>query len=425
MGDNAEQLTLIKGNGVTILTNEELNKNAEAFIESIENGSFVHLDGVMSPQTRQLVAAHGALRADMTIWWAYTAQDWKCPACRRSKSEIVRLNTKNELMCRLVEHHDHMQDLLIKRFIAISVSRNEVVADESAERFAKRSASMVSSYDNTIICDDCNAADANAKKVAGADKSFSYSPNEIGKFVIASPNASHKIDPKIALEIWNEGAETFRLRLKIIDRIAEIAASNTHWFQETKLLNRPEYILSSAHSFTSIKQAYGALDLLCGPKKTQPARAPAHWRHVKSKLCTSVPTQSEINHLARVSCAPQWQLVADDWVCPGCKRTKIETIRASNQFEWSFSVRDRWYFDSNANWNKSKVYLCNDCILTTTELRKEVVATSEISINQVQQFVGVEDIKRIVIGRPHSRHLFNNKEADKVIAEIVDRIALK
>lgn len=408
---------------MTILTNDELNKNAEAFIESIENGSFIYLDGVMSPQTRQLVKAHGAVRADMTMWWAYTSQDWTCPACQRTKSEIVRLNTKNELMCRLVEHHDHMQDLLIKRFIAISVSRNEVVADESAERFAKRSTSMVSSYDNTIICEDCNAADANAKKAAGADKYFSYAPSEIGKFVIASPNVSHKIDPKIALEIWNESAETFRLRLKIIDRIAEIAASNTHWFQETKLLNRPEFILRTAQSYTSVKQAYGALDLLCGPKKQQTARAPSHWRHVKNKPSTSAPTQSEINHVARVSCAPQWQLVTDDWVCPGCRRTKIETIRASNQFEWSFSVRDRWYFDSNAKWNKSRTYLCNDCILAATGLRKEIVATSETSADQVQQFVSVEDIKRIVIGRPHSRHLFNNKEADKVIAEIIERIA--
>lgn len=406
---------------MTIPTPEEVKKNTEAFIESIENGSFIYLDGVMSPQTRQLVIAHGAVRADMTIWWSHTSQDWTCPACQRTKPEIVRLNTKNELMCRLVEHHDHMQDLLIKRFIAISVSRNEVVADESAERFAKRSASMVSSYDNTIICEDCNAADANAKKAVGADKSFSYSPSEIGKFAIASSNASHKIDPKIALEIWNESAETFRLRLKIIDRIAEIAASDSHWFQETKLTNRPEHILRAAQSHTSIKQAYGALDLLCGPKKQQTARAPSHWRHVKNKPSTSVPTQSEINHLARVSCAPQWQLVNDDWVCPGCNRTKIETIRASNQFEWSFSVRDRWYFDSNAKWNKSRTYLCNDCILAATGLRKEIVATSEISADQVQQFVSVEDIKRIVIGRPHTRHLFNNNEADKVIAEIIER----
>jgi rubredoxin len=409
---------------VTLPTSEEVNKNTEAFIESIENGSFIYLDGVMSPQTRQLVATHGAVRADMTIWWSHTSQDWTCPACRRTKPEIVRLNTKNELICRLVEHHDHMQDLLVKRFIAISVSRNEVVADESAEHFAKRSASMVSSYDNTIICDDCNTADAHAKKVVGTDKSFSYSPNEIGKFVFASPNVSHKINSKIASEIWNESVETFRLRLKIIDRIADIAASNSHWFQETKLTNRPEHILRAAQSHVSIKQAYGALDLLCGPKKQQPARAASHWRHVKNNPNTSVPTQSEINHLARVSCAPQWKLVADDWVCPGCKRTKIETVRASNQFEWSFSVRDRWYFDRNAKWNKSRAYLCNDCILTSADLRKEILATSEVTTDETQKFISVEDIERIVIGRPHSRHMYNDKDTDKVIAEIIERITL-
>lgn len=83
----------------------------QRFFERVSNGS-IALDGVMSPLTRELAGRFGTQSVDMTFGWACTPMDWLCPACGRAKPEIVRLNTNGHLMCRLVEHHDHMKDLV-------------------------------------------------------------------------------------------------------------------------------------------------------------------------------------------------------------------------------------------------------------------------------------------------------------------------
>lgn len=91
---------------------------------------------------------------------------------------------------------------------------------------------MISAYDNAIICDDCNTADPKAKGAVGTHRDFSYSPQEIKRFVRPRPNVPHEIDVEEAARIWQANEETFALRLKIVERIAGIAATNTHWYQE-------------------------------------------------------------------------------------------------------------------------------------------------------------------------------------------------
>ncbi|MGF6997136.1 hypothetical protein P3T25_005512 [Paraburkholderia sp. GAS32] len=98
------------------------------------------------------------------------AMDWACPACGRSEPQIAQLNANGSLMCRLVEHHDHMKDPVKTEFERECKSRKVLLADGIGERFAERASQMVSAYANAIICDDCNAADRN----------FSFSPQESG-----------------------------------------------------------------------------------------------------------------------------------------------------------------------------------------------------------------------------------------------------
>jgi hypothetical protein len=119
----------------------------DTLIADITSGKFKHIDGMFSPLTKRLIQEHGAADADITQFWIMTPQDWCCPVCKRSKGDIVRKDKNNRLICRLVEHHDHMNDILVKRFTAISATlKCGVVADDAAERFAKRSSAMVSAY---------------------------------------------------------------------------------------------------------------------------------------------------------------------------------------------------------------------------------------------------------------------------------------
>lgn len=358
----------------------------------------------------------------MTIWWAMTPQDWHCPACGRHKRELARLNAKGELMCRLVDHHDHMRDLLVERFEEISMSMSNVVADQLAERFAQRSASVVACYDNTVICDDCNAVDAKAKKIVGAHKRFSFSPSEIRQFVVARSNQPHGVNERIAHSIWEAAKEIFSLRLKIVDRIAESAATNKHWYQETSPSDRPETIRRSAYSFVSNYGALGAIEKLCGTKTPSPPVEIDKWRKKSHPQARRVPTKSEIDHVAKVSYVAPWSAVPDNWRCPTCKRNKVEVIRASNQSKWSFSLATAWYRDASARKGMAEFTLCGDCGWTAQKLGKEASVTAATDKGRYSCLVELEEIRRVVIAGPHARHSYNNVEADKVVRTIAGRI---
>ena len=54
----------------------------------------------------------------------------------------------------------------------------------------------------TTICDQCNSSDGAAKRKLKLPKAFSFSPQEIGRFVKATPHGKHEIDYDVAKEIY-------------------------------------------------------------------------------------------------------------------------------------------------------------------------------------------------------------------------------
>ncbi|EGF93800.1 conserved hpyothetical protein [Asticcacaulis biprosthecium C19] len=53
-----------------------------------------------------------------------------------------------------------------------------------------------------VICEQCNSADATAKRKLGLRKDFSFSPLEMRQFVRATPHGFHHIDYDLALRIY-------------------------------------------------------------------------------------------------------------------------------------------------------------------------------------------------------------------------------
>lgn len=110
--------------------------------------------------------------------WEEIDETWRCPACRRSKFEIMRwavikLNSstkRNQWRAILHRHHDH----------------------GFKERFPE-----------TIICDQCNAVDGTAKRKLNLPKGFSFSPIEISQFIIAKYHQSHIINYERAKNIYD------------------------------------------------------------------------------------------------------------------------------------------------------------------------------------------------------------------------------
>lgn len=117
--------------------------------------------------------------------WSSLGHDWCCPACRRSKFQIMRWtlrfpkspNAFEGWVAGLTKHHDH------------SVGYGE----RGHPRFPE-----------TAVCDQCNAADGIAKKKLHLPSNFSFSPAEIGRFVRATAHGRHEIDYDAALAIYLE-----------------------------------------------------------------------------------------------------------------------------------------------------------------------------------------------------------------------------
>jgi hypothetical protein len=401
-----------------LLTREQATAS---FLGGIQDGS-IPVDGVMSPLTKELMVRFGATEVDMTSWWAWTPCEWTCTACGRSKSAIARLNQKGQLMCRLVEHHDHMQNLLLERFRQISSSQDHVVADEIAEHFAKRSSQMVSAYDNAIICNDCNNADAVAKGLASAHADFSFSPAEMRRFILAKPGQPHQIDGEIAAAIWKEQEETFRLRLRIVDRIADIAATNAHWFQRADRSSSPHAIKDRVDAYAAAAQAFGALPLLCGEIRTNKAAEPSAWRYKRYPAPKSSPTKGDIDHVARVTHRGFWDRLAGDWCCPGCARTKEWIVRPSGQNAWAFPIASKYLRTDALGMMGVSQVICGDCGWTVERLRSEAAAVAQIEETHNFALIELSDVSRIVIPRPHCRHNFDNEKATVVVGKLVDRL---
>lgn len=404
------------------MTNEQESIfSPDRLIEAIERGGAI-LDGAMSPQTQMLLHQFGVSHVDMTIWWVRTPQSWSCPACGRPKAELVRVNKNGELMCRLVEHHDHMADVLERKFREHSIARDHVVADDIAQEFATRSATMVSAYDGTIICNDCNNADPKAKAMVGAPADFSFSPAEIRQFVSAQANRDHGINAEEAKRLWEDCRPSFELRMKIIDRIASIAANNEHWFQRSHLDARPDTIEQRATISARHFNYFGDLGVLCGTKRAVPPEASA-WRKVRRPQPKGKPSPQEIEHIAKVSHKKRWDLVENDWVCPGCNRSKWHIIRRrSRDNRWAFPLESLLLYNSDAKNNRKSCYLCADCADAAKFLGKEAVLLAGTNHGTYANHVGLRDLSAMIRPQKYGYHNFDLNAVEAVLHRIVERL---
>ncbi|WP_228876693.1 hypothetical protein [Paraburkholderia saeva] len=400
-----------------------LRKSRENFFARVARGQSP-LDGVMSPLTRMLIERFGADGVDMTSAWSFTPTDWICPSCGRTKADIVRLNSKQRLMCRLVEHHDHMKDLVEREFKLACKAQDVVVADERAKRFADRASQMVSAYDNTIVCDDCNGADAMAKSAANTHKNFSYSPQEIRQFVRPRPNQPHEIDGDEARRIWKSQTETFALRLKIVKRIAMIAATDAHWHQEIPRMQRAEEVYKNAESIASYNYAPGAHYELAGDKCRPLSDVFDQWRRVVQPKPGSGPSDKDIEYVAKVTSTKFWSRVPDDWCCVTCKRSKRETVRKSKK-DWTFLLSDPDFYDQPSGYPKQRVIACGECGALATNLGKEASLTAGISSDQnYGRYLTISELASIVRPQAYGRHNVDNERVDQLMESLVTRVRM-
>lgn len=122
-------------------------------------------------------------------------ENWQCPGCTRTKYQILRWTTlfphipaarRPGWAGGYHTHHDHAGD----RYL-----------------WTKSPSWFVPRFEPTVVCEQCNSADASAKRKLKLPKDFSFSPTEIRQFVIPHAHGKHLINYYVAKAIFEELSE--------------------------------------------------------------------------------------------------------------------------------------------------------------------------------------------------------------------------
>ncbi|PWT94421.1 MAG: hypothetical protein C5B53_13190 [Candidatus Melainabacteria bacterium] len=148
-----------------------------------------------------------------------TMDCWRCPCCKRWKSDIIRPDCNGKLMTHLARHHDHSEDGA-RAYFERKLAQCENPAPLKA--WFWRMIEAFRRFPPTIICQDCNTVDVAAKQIAGASKYFSFSPDELGRIFALDkdgiPRADHDLVLPTFLAANDEFLELCAIGKRLISR---------------------------------------------------------------------------------------------------------------------------------------------------------------------------------------------------------------
>ncbi len=392
--------------------------NENELYNYLKNNDLSGIDSEYSLATQKLKKEFKAKEVHFNKWWVRTDPSWKCTVCRRRKSQIVKINKHGDLSGQLHEHHDHMAEFLKNVFDDISSKRKTRIADIDAEKFILRISFGLASYENTLVCSDCNKADATAKAIVKAHKYFSFSPKDIASFIIVKNNDDHEISEENALRCYIDQKDIYKRRIELASYIAEIAADNEHWYEESKINN----IANINFHSNNIMERYGVHEGWLFKQKEY-KKDLNKWRK-RTKIFKYVPTEGDIEHMINTR-GEKWNKLEDDWLCPICKRSKKECISKSKKEIWIFNTASKDFLDqSSDNWSKTKT-VCDSCYRVYTLLQKEVDINNILSYTDYN-VIKEDEIKKSILNiNNHNFHDINNKYVESILDELKNRIEKK
>ncbi len=413
---------------MTTLTEEQQQSLLAQFSADALQG----LDAVCSPQTLELVELHGADGGvDMTYGWSITPQNWSCPSCHRHKRELVRLNAHRELMCRIVEHHDHIVEYITRRFMDLATRGDEVHADWVGAEFARRLAPVVCLHDAVLICGDCNTADAQAKKKLSLPTMFSFPASAIGEFFHPAPNtppgAIHYAWGA-ARAAWDQHRPLLKQRLALIEHVCELAARNAHWLEIPPESAHPQK-RSDAAALSLHRRCPGVpiTALSANPRHAKNVRAAtSNWR-AKPRSAVRIPTANDIQLMLRsrppARGAHPYDQAGENWHCPCCGRARFECVRSSNQGLWTFELKQMSTASGCVrNLNLPRTLVCGDCANTARQLGREVRTAHEQQESDwpfvPSYLASIDEIRALITARPHQSHVIDPPAADRLVARL-------
>lgn len=394
-----------------------------ALVESIRAGDVTSLDGAESPLSKRIAAHHGAAEFEMNSNWVGTPQTWECPCCARSKFQISRIGKKGQVLAKLVVHHDHMGEAMKAAFHSAFEAAGTNVEQVNGLKLVEHMGRAFAAYEEVLVCEDCNNADAEAKKIADSPPYFSFSLGQIRRFIIAGEQRPHQIDGAQARLAWQEARAAYELRMKLITAVARAAATDAHWYEPHARTAEPipvfgisrigvEQEISQWVSPEPLLKALGASRKISTPNLSR-------WRQNTQKPGKAPPE----NYLAMLrseeSHGRSWDSLPEDWCCPICQRKKHELVYVGERGKVIFAIK---LATGRGSWVAFKK-ICNHCESTLMSLKREGVEIAGKQTRDSYSFVEPEELSSIISARPHSAHVIDRTKAENLLELVIRRIS--
>jgi len=379
------------------------------------------LDGIRSSAIQALKEELRATGHNIDSWWVKAAAHWVCPCCRRTKGACSRLDTSQRLLGKLTAHHDHIREFIENALYEYARANGMAGAtlDEASTRFLHRFEDGFSRFDEILICEDCNNADAAAKKLVGASPHFTFTPDEIGSFILSKPHAAHAIDASRARHAYESAKKLYEDRIEAINRLARRTLAGEHWYEFHDFRARPDAIRGAAETALATFGFDGPRWILVEElllEKQSPRGELDAWRRRRREAPDS-PTKNEIAFVIE-NHKTLWNNLPQDWRCPGCSRTKIETIRRNKQARWMFALDEMNFVDNGQRYGTAKVLVCDACIRTARDFNME--ARRHPNIRSGGPFLTLVELRKILQPRPHGLHNVDDSAAQALMRVVTD-----
>ncbi|MDB5971116.1 MAG: rubredoxin family protein [Hydrocarboniphaga sp.] len=396
-------------------------------VESINAGEIISLDGIDTPLSKKIKAHHQLANFEMNSNWIGSSQDWMCPCCSRSKFQIARVGKKRQILAKLVVHHDHMGGALEAVFHAAFEKAGTSVEQVEGLRLVERMGSAFAAYEEVLICEDCNNADTEAKKLVESPLFFSFSPGQIKRFIRCGDHQPHQVDATMAQQIWQEAKPAYELRMKLIRAVGHAAATDAHWYEPyprrtsaIPVFGYGDSVIYRSSDRTIQQWVSGeALYRALGPGKAASARNLSRWRTTVPKPGKALPDNFLAMLRSEEARARTWNSVSENWRCPICRRSKQETTYVGEKNKISF------YLQTNRGFGKwvNASTICNHCGSTLMSLKLEVSELLGCTPTDSYGFVSPEELAKVIIPSAHSPHSILPAEAEALVSLVVQRLA--
>jgi rubredoxin len=400
----------------------ELSAEAlEMVAGAVEAGEITTLDGVRSPLSRRIAAHHGIDMFEMNSNWACSPQSWECPCCQRNKFQVSRPGSKGQILAKLVIHHDHMGEALRVAFLKAFREAGTDTAQIDGSRLVDRMSKAFAAYQEVLLCEDCNNADAKAKKLLGSPSFFSFSASQIRGFIRSSDHRPHEIDSDRAWQMWSSAKDAYELRMRLIADVSYAAATNSHWFEAQPRNSQAIPVFGERKGFSGdsiIEQWVSSESLAVVLGRNTSVTTPnfSRWRTEKALSIRSLPH----NFLA-ILCSNQhhaqaWDALSGDWHCPICKRSKQDTVEVGAGGKLGINHKGG---PGKGAW-ASVHRFCNHCFSVFSALKREVTQILGVAGHSYDAYAMVSpvDIANIITARANSPH----KVKDDLAKQLVDRV---